>query len=139
MVGSARRAFAPSRDLPSNPSPLTLTPPLLICLFIIFPHSPPPPPPSSTCLLLCLPLQPATGLIDYEQMELTSKLFRPRLIIAGTSAYARLIDYGRIKKVGSRHNPTSIHGPSSVSRNGVDDFPFAKRSRLQLQVTLLKM
>lgn len=45
------------------------------------------------------PLQPATGLIDYEQLEATARLFRPRLIIAGTSAYARLIDYARIKKV----------------------------------------
>lgn len=43
--------------------------------------------------------QPATGLIDYDQLEVTARLFRPRLIIAGTSAYARLIDYARIKKV----------------------------------------
>lgn len=42
--------------------------------------------------------QPKTGLIDYEQLEKTARLFRPRLIIAGTSAYARLIDYERVKK-----------------------------------------
>lgn len=53
---------------------------------------PPSVPPS---LLL---LQPKTGLIDYEQLEKTARLFRPRLIIAGTSAYARLIDYERVKK-----------------------------------------
>uniref|UniRef100_A0A7N8WNS7 glycine hydroxymethyltransferase n=1 Tax=Mastacembelus armatus TaxID=205130 RepID=A0A7N8WNS7_9TELE len=46
-----------------------------------------------------LTLFTATGLIDYDQMELTAKLFRPKLIIAGTSAYARLIDYTRIKKL----------------------------------------
>lgn len=45
------------------------------------------------------PLQPATGLIDYDQLEVTARLFRPRLVIAGTSAYARLIDYARMKKV----------------------------------------
>uniref|UniRef100_A0A4W5JWZ3 Serine hydroxymethyltransferase n=1 Tax=Hucho hucho TaxID=62062 RepID=A0A4W5JWZ3_9TELE len=44
-------------------------------------------------------LQPATGLIDYDQLEMTARLFRPKLIIAGTSAYARLIDYARIKKL----------------------------------------
>ncbi|RLV84470.1 hypothetical protein DV515_00016187 [Chloebia gouldiae] len=44
-------------------------------------------------------LDPATGLIDYAQLEVTARLFRPRLVIAGTSAYARLIDYGRIKRV----------------------------------------
>lgn len=54
----------------------------------------------SQSVFLSIFLQPATGLIDYDQMELTAKLFRPKLIIAGTSAYARLIDYARIKKVG---------------------------------------
>lgn len=44
-------------------------------------------------------LNPATGLIDYDQLEMTARLFRPRLIIAGTSAYARLIDYARMKRV----------------------------------------
>ncbi|XP_067093113.1 serine hydroxymethyltransferase, mitochondrial [Osmerus mordax] len=44
-------------------------------------------------------LNPATGLIDYDQMEMTARLFRPKLVIAGTSAYARLIDYARIKKL----------------------------------------
>uniref|UniRef100_A0AAQ5XSG8 Serine hydroxymethyltransferase n=1 Tax=Amphiprion ocellaris TaxID=80972 RepID=A0AAQ5XSG8_AMPOC len=44
-------------------------------------------------------LDPQTGLIDYEQLERTARLFRPRLIIAGTSAYARLIDYSRMKKL----------------------------------------
>uniref|UniRef100_A0A4W6BTK7 glycine hydroxymethyltransferase n=1 Tax=Lates calcarifer TaxID=8187 RepID=A0A4W6BTK7_LATCA len=32
-------------------------------------------------------LDPKTGLIDYDQLEKTARLFRPRLIIAGTSAY----------------------------------------------------
>lgn len=44
--------------------------------------------------------QPSSGLIDYDQMEKTARLFRPKLIIAGTSAYARLLDYARMKKVG---------------------------------------
>uniref|UniRef100_A0A7N8WNX4 Serine hydroxymethyltransferase-like domain-containing protein n=1 Tax=Mastacembelus armatus TaxID=205130 RepID=A0A7N8WNX4_9TELE len=33
-------------------------------------------------------LDPKTGLIDHDQLEETAQLFRPRLIIAGTSAYA---------------------------------------------------
>ncbi|XP_048111711.1 serine hydroxymethyltransferase, mitochondrial isoform X2 [Alosa alosa] len=44
-------------------------------------------------------LNTKTGLIDYDQMELTARLFRPRLVIAGTSAYARLIDYARMRKL----------------------------------------
>lgn len=69
---------------------------------------------SSLSLLDLSPsLQTATGLIDYDQMEMTAKLFRPKLIIAGTSAYARLIDYARIKKVHGElslyWNPPSFH------------------------------
>jgi len=61
---------------------------------------------SASCLSVC-PSQPATGLIDYDQLEVTARLFRPRLVIAGTSAYARLIDYARMKKVqGGRLHPT---------------------------------
>lgn len=58
----------------------------------------------SQSVFLFVSLQPATGLIDYDQMEMTAKLFRPKIIIAGTSAYARLIDYARIKKVGRREH-----------------------------------
>jgi glycine hydroxymethyltransferase len=32
-------------------------------------------------------------LIDYEQMEVLAKAFRPKLIVAGASAYARIIDF----------------------------------------------
>lgn len=48
--------------------------------------------------------QPSTGLIDYDQLEKTARLFRPKLIIAGTSAYARLLDYARMKKVGQQRS-----------------------------------
>ena len=51
-------------------------------------------------LAVCVSVQPKTGLIDYDQLALTARLFRPRLIIAGTSAYARLIDYARMREVG---------------------------------------
>jgi len=44
-------------------------------------------------------LQESTGLIDYDQLELTSKLFRPKMIIAGYSAYARLLDYSRFRSI----------------------------------------
>merc|ERR1712055_534651 len=44
-------------------------------------------------------LDESTGLIDYEQLELTAKLFRPKMIIAGYSAYARLLDYARFRNI----------------------------------------
>jgi glycine hydroxymethyltransferase len=44
-----------------------------------------------------------TGLIDYDMMEKTADLYRPRLIVAGASAYSRVIDYARFKKVADVH------------------------------------
>lgn len=36
---------------------------------------------------------------DSIQLEKNAALFRPKLIVAGASAYARLYDYARIRKV----------------------------------------
>lgn len=44
-------------------------------------------------------VDPNTGLIDYEQLALTTRLFRPKLIIAGTSAYSRHLDYARFRQI----------------------------------------
>ena len=43
--------------------------------------------------------QEKTGLIDYDHMEHLAMMFRPKILIAGTSAYSRLIDYERFKEV----------------------------------------
>jgi glycine hydroxymethyltransferase len=39
------------------------------------------------------------GLLDYEALESVARAERPRLIIAGGSAYARIIDFARIRRV----------------------------------------
>ncbi|KAI4316547.1 hypothetical protein L6164_024521 [Bauhinia variegata] len=44
-------------------------------------------------------LDESTGLIDYDTLEKTANLFRPKLIIAGASAYPRDIDYPRMRKI----------------------------------------
>lgn len=44
-------------------------------------------------------LNPTTHLIDYEGLEKNAQLFRPQMIIAGTSAYSRLIDYARFRSI----------------------------------------
>lgn len=44
-------------------------------------------------------LDESTGLIDYDKLEETSALFRPKLIVAGTSAYSRHIDYARMRAI----------------------------------------
>ena len=44
-------------------------------------------------------LDESTGLIDYRKLEELALLYRPKIIIAGTSAYSRLIDYDRMRAV----------------------------------------
>lgn len=44
-------------------------------------------------------LNEETGLIDYDKLEELATLYRPKLIVAGTSAYSRLIDYERMKQI----------------------------------------
>lgn len=40
-----------------------------------------------------------TGIIDYDNLQKMAKLFRPKLIIAGTSAYSRLLEYKRFREI----------------------------------------
>jgi glycine hydroxymethyltransferase len=40
-----------------------------------------------------------TGLIDYDQVEIIAKEKKPKLIIAGGSAYSRIIDFKRFKEI----------------------------------------
>jgi len=42
---------------------------------------------------------PATGLIDYEQVERLAREHRPKLIVAGFSAYSRVIDFARFRAI----------------------------------------
>ncbi|KFH41845.1 Serine hydroxymethyltransferase-like protein [Hapsidospora chrysogenum ATCC 11550] len=40
-----------------------------------------------------------TGIIDYDQLQQNAILYRPKVLVAGTSAYCRLIDYERMRKI----------------------------------------
>lgn len=52
-------------------------------------------------------LDEATGHIDYDALEKSAQLFRPKLIIAGASAYSRNIDYKRMREIaGERETGT---------------------------------
>jgi glycine hydroxymethyltransferase len=44
-------------------------------------------------------LDPATGEIDYDQVERLAQEHKPRLVIAGFSAYSRVIDWQRFRKI----------------------------------------
>lgn len=44
-------------------------------------------------------LVPETGLIDYDKLLENARLFRPQIIIAGTSCYSRNLDYKRFREI----------------------------------------
>jgi len=47
-------------------------------------------------------LNEETGLIDYDECEKFAMRIRPKILIAGTSAYSRLIDYGRMRQIADK-------------------------------------
>ena len=47
-------------------------------------------------------LDESTGLIDYVKLEELAMLYRPKIIIAGTSAYSRLIEYKRMREIAEK-------------------------------------
>lgn len=66
-------------------------------------------------------LNPQTGEIDYDKLHEHALLFRPRMIIAGASAYARLIDYKRMREVGHLGGGgSSKHYDSGVGSKVID-------------------
>lgn len=49
-------------------------------------------------------VHPVSGLIDYDQLETTAKLFKPKVIIAGMSCYSRCLDYKRFREICDQNN-----------------------------------
>lgn len=47
-------------------------------------------------------VDPETEMIDYDKMEKTALECRPRLIVAGASAYSRFIDFARIREIADK-------------------------------------
>ena len=44
-------------------------------------------------------VHPETGFVDYDEMEKLALMFRPKLIVAGASAYPRDWDYAKMRKI----------------------------------------
>jgi len=44
-------------------------------------------------------VDPETGLIDYEALAKNAMLFKPKMIVAGISCYARNLDYAKFRKI----------------------------------------
>lgn len=73
-------------------------------------------------------LNPSTGLIDYDNLEELALLYRPKLIVAGTSAYSRLIEYERLRSITNKIGAyllADIAHVSGLIAAGVLPSPFA--------------
>lgn len=51
---------------------------------------------------VCYGVKKDTGLIDYEQVECLANEFKPKLIIAGGSAYPRIIDFAKFRAIADK-------------------------------------
>ncbi len=60
-------------------------------------------------------LDECTGLIDYGNMDKLANAFRPNLIVAGASAYSRLIDYKRFRATCDKHNSILLADMAHIS------------------------
>jgi glycine hydroxymethyltransferase len=80
--------------------------------------------------LCCSPcrLNEATGIIDYDALQQSATLFRPKLIIAGASAYSRNYDYPRMRAIADSVGAYLMSDMAHISglvAAGVVDSPFA--------------
>lgn len=65
-------------------------------------------------------LDESTGLIDYDELEKFAVRFRPKILIAGFSAYSRHYDYPRMRQV-TIHTCSQMGGGfSSLQPKNVD-------------------
>ncbi|XP_022128765.2 serine hydroxymethyltransferase isoform X1 [Pieris rapae] len=60
-------------------------------------------------------VDPSTGLIDYDKLAETAKLFKPRLIIAGISCYSRCLDYKRFKEIANENGALLMGDMAHIS------------------------
>ncbi|KAI5949390.1 SHM1 [Candida jiufengensis] len=72
-------------------------------------------------------LNEETGIIDYDTLEKNAQLFRPKVIVAGASAYSRIIDYKRMKQIADKVGAYLLSDMAHISglvSAGVTDSPF---------------
>ncbi|KAK7515917.1 serine hydroxymethyltransferase-like protein [Phyllosticta citriasiana] len=74
-------------------------------------------------------LNEQTGLIDYDKLEEMALLYRPKVIVAGTSAYSRLLDYERFRAIADKSGAYLFADMAHISglvAAGVIPSPFTK-------------
>jgi glycine hydroxymethyltransferase len=68
-----------------------------------------------------------TGIIDYDQLEQNALMYRPKVLVAGTSAYCREIDYARMREIADKVGCYLMMDMAHISgliAAGVNNSPF---------------
>lgn len=68
-----------------------------------------------------------SGIIDYDSLEENAMMYRPKVLVAGTSAYCRTIDYKRMKEIADLvgcYLMVDMAHISGLIAAGVNDSPF---------------
>ncbi|RSL70723.1 putative serine hydroxymethyltransferase, mitochondrial [Fusarium duplospermum] len=60
-------------------------------------------------------LDESTGYIDYNKLEELATIYRPKIIVAGASAYSRLIDYQRMREICDKVNAYLLADVAHIS------------------------
>ena len=60
-----------------------------------------------------------TGRIDYDELEKTARECRPALIVAGASAYSRIIDFERFRKIADEVGAKLMVDMAHIDRKSV--------------------
>jgi glycine hydroxymethyltransferase len=68
-----------------------------------------------------------TGLVDYDMMEQLAEKKKPKLIVAGASAYSRDWDYARMREIADRYGAllmADVAHPAGLIAAGILNHPF---------------
>ncbi len=60
-------------------------------------------------------LDESTGRIDYDKLEELATIYRPKIIVAGASAYSRFIDYARMRAICDKVNAYLLADMAHIS------------------------
>ncbi|KAF1811258.1 serine hydroxymethyltransferas-like protein [Eremomyces bilateralis CBS 781.70] len=72
-------------------------------------------------------VNPETGIIDYDRLEENALMYRPKVLVAGTSAYCRTIDWKRMREIADKVGCYLVVDMAHISgliAAGVHDSPF---------------
>lgn len=60
-------------------------------------------------------VDPNSGLIDYDKLSETARLFKPKVIIAGVSCYSRCLDYKRFRQIADENGAYLVADMAHIS------------------------